>query len=359
MDGGLVSTVVLVSPSTRSDGADDRLSPSHVRELTDHFDRVILVTDAARADGELDLTDAGAETVAALQDCSVSHTEGPLDLVLDAVRDDEAEAAVIIDGDIRTVRRAGTVARRYSVPVLWWCDGPRASRVQQDTVGLVDAVLAPVDEVDTAPCLAIGAGIDTAALLPVPLPSRPPLQLLLVGRTVLQHGLAGPLRALAATRARGVDARLLVVSSRRASPNHDWEDAEVLVADFMLSRSVELLGTDRAPSLPELLRDVHVVIDSHTGPDLDLVALEAMACGRAVVSSQDTLAQMLGHETIPLVFAPGDVASLATCVTAVADARHDELVELGASLRRRVRREHSLRQWGAGIAAAIETLQRR
>ena len=40
-----MSTLVLVSPATRVDGSEERFSPGHVRELSDHFDRVIMVCD--------------------------------------------------------------------------------------------------------------------------------------------------------------------------------------------------------------------------------------------------------------------------------------------------------------------------
>ena len=59
------------------------------------------------------------------------------------------------------------------------------------------------------------------------------------------------------------------------------------------------------------------------------------------------------------MFATGDATSLAACITAVADARQDELADLGTRLRGRVEREHSLDQWGAGVAAVIEALQAR
>ena len=203
--------------------------------------------------------------------------------------DDEPGAAVIIDGDIRTVRRAGSVARKFAVPVLWWCDGPPADEIQRDTVDLVDAVLAPVDETGVGRFLAVGAGIDTHALPAVPLPPRPPLRMLLLGRTVHQGGLAVPLRALAEARARGVDAQLLIVDSLRASSRSERSTVESLVADLMLTRSVELLDADGPLWLPDVLRRVHAVIDAGAGPDLDHIVLEAMACGRAVLSSRPAL----------------------------------------------------------------------
>jgi glycosyltransferase involved in cell wall biosynthesis len=345
-----MSTVVLVTPATRVDGTEDRFSPGHVRELSDHFDRVVMVSDPG--------TDAHDRPgPVSLSNGTVFRTDAPLESVLVAVGDEDPGAAVIIDGDIRTVRRAGSVARRFAVPVLWWCDGPPADEIQRDALDLVDAVLAPVDETGVGRFLAIGAGIDTHALPAVPLAPRPPLRMLLLGRMVHQGGLAVPLRALAEARARGVDAQLLIVDSLRASSRAERGTVESLVADLTLTRSVELLDADGPLWLPEVLRRVHAVIDAGAGPDLDHVVLEAMACGRAVLSSRPALTLTLASESLPLVFATGDPASLAACITAVADARQDELADLGTRLRGRVQREHSLDQWGAGVAAVVEALQ--
>ncbi len=80
------------------------------------------------------------------------------------------------------------MARKFAVPVLWWCDGPPADEIQRDTVDLVDAVLAPVDETGVGRFLAVGAGIDTHALPAVPLPPRPPLRILLLGAWSIRAG---------------------------------------------------------------------------------------------------------------------------------------------------------------------------
>jgi hypothetical protein len=78
-----------------------------------------------------------------------------------------------------------------------------------------------------------------------------------------------------------------------------------------------------------------------------------------VISSRPALTPTLAGESLPLVFATGNAASLAACITAVADARQDELADLGTHLRTSVQREHSLDQWGAGVAAVIAALRDR
>jgi thymidine phosphorylase len=85
--------------------------------------------------------------------------------------------------------------------------------------------------------------------------------------------------------------------------------------------------------------------------------LEAMAYGRAVVSSRPAFTPLLADESLPLVYAIGDSMSLAACITALADARHDELVDVAATIRARVMRQHSLDRWGASVAAVVEALQ--
>jgi glycosyltransferase involved in cell wall biosynthesis len=223
----------------------------------------------------------------------------------------------------------------------------------------VDAVLAPVNGASIGHQLAIGAGIDTRELRALPLSPRPPVRCLVLGRAVEQGGFAVPLRALAATRARGVDVRFLIVDSVRLSSPKARRLTESLVADLALPRSVELLDTDTPLSLSDILHRVHAVIDVGSDTEVDHVVLQAMACARPVLSARPSLTPLLADESLPLVFATGDAGSLAACMSAIADARHDELTELGVRLRCRVERQHSLPRWGVSIAAVVETLRAR
>ena len=210
---------------------------------------------------------------------AVSQTNAPLETVLGVLATDRdgPGAAVIIDGDIRAVRRAGSVAREHAVPALWWCDGPPADEIHRDTLQLIDAVLAPVDEASIGRYVPIGAGIDTRSLGNVPLAPRPPLRLLVLGRAVNQGGLAVTLRALAESRARGTDAHLILVDSVRISSFSARQTAESLIADLSLTQSVELIDGDGQLSLPRILRRVHAVIDAGTDTEVDHEVLEAMA----------------------------------------------------------------------------------
>ncbi len=212
---------------------------------------------------------------------AVTHTDVSLESVLHAVGGGAPEAAVLIGGDLRTVQRAGRVARRFDVPVLWWCDGPPAEEIQRHTVDLVDVVLVPTDETGVGRILAVGSGIDTQALRLVPHPPTAAAADPRVGRMPYQDGLAVPFRALAEARARGVNARLLLVGTARSSAPNERRDLEALVAELTLTQSVDLFDVEGVGRLPELLERVHAVIDAGIGPELDHVVLEAMACGRA------------------------------------------------------------------------------
>lgn len=351
-----MSTVVLVTSATRASAQDDRFTQGHLRELADRFDRVVMVLDQDRVPegGPVDQAPpCGAWSG------RVGTTEAPLDAVLEYLDANGSGAAVIIDGDVRSVRRAGAVARNHAAPALWWCDRRPADETLRDTVDVVDAVLAPVDETNSGRYLAIGAGIDMRSLPALPIPARPPLRILVLGRPVSNGGLGVPLRALAETRARGIDAHLVLVDSPGASAGAASRATESLIADLMLTQSVEIIDADGPLPLADLLRRCHLVVDISTGPEVDYVALEAMACGRAVPSSSPVLAPLLAGEALPLMFTANDAGSLARCITALADARHDELVALGSRLRERVARLHSLDQWGASIAAVVDTLRKR
>ncbi len=274
---------------------------------------------------------------AALSSATVSRTDAPLESVLDAVGDDQPSAAVIIDGDIRTVRRAGSVARKFEVPVLWWCDGPPADEIQRDTAGLVDAVLSPVDETGVGRFLAVGAGIDTRALPSVPLRlARRCGSWCSGGRSIRRARGAAPGAGRSAGPRGGrppADRRL--AAARRRAPRAST--LESLVADLMLTQSVELLDADGPLYLPEVIgaraRRDRRGRRARTGPHR--AGGDGVRPRRPLVASR-ARQRRWPSESLPLVFATGDAASLATCIAAVADARQDELADLGTRLRHRV-----------------------
>ena len=80
-------------------------------------------------------------------------------------------------------------------------------------------------------------------------------------------------------------------------------------------------------------------------PYLDDGRLEAMAAGRPVLVTSDAFAPLVADLPLALLRAPNDTAALAAGITALAEATPAELDAVGAQLRERVEREHSLRHW--------------
>ncbi|HVB27596.1 MAG TPA: glycosyltransferase, partial [Mycobacteriales bacterium] len=145
----------------------------------------------------------------------------------------------------------------------------------------------------------IGAGVDTAAFPPSPLPAGPPV-VSYVGRLVPKKGLDVLLAAWPAVRAAQPGATLLVLG--------DGPLAALLPADDPSVRWTSPDPARRQEQVRAALRAARVVVTpSRTAPDGDaesllLVNLEAAASGRPVVTTR--------HGGIPDYVAEGETALL-------------------------------------------------
>jgi D-inositol-3-phosphate glycosyltransferase len=150
---------------------------------------------------------------------------------------------------------------------------------------------APRQRVSIAPC-----GVDTAKFSPdgpaAPRGDRP--RVVSVGRLVRRKGIDEVIAALAAV----PEAELVVAGGQAVStdgaPDPDTARLQAAAARAAVSDRVRFLGALSRDEVPTLLRSADVVVCAPWYEPFGIVALEAMACGRAVVATavggmQDTV----------------------------------------------------------------------
>ncbi|HEY0812652.1 MAG TPA: glycosyltransferase [Pseudonocardia sp.] len=149
---------------------------------------------------------------------------------------------------------------------------------------------APRKQVSIVPC-----GVDTAMFAPdgpaVPRGDRP--RLVSIGRLVRRKGVDEVITALAAV----PDAELLVAGGQadaETDPDPDTARLRAVAADNGVTERVRFLGALARNEVPTLLRSADVVVCAPWYEPFGIVALEAMACERAVVATavggmQDTV----------------------------------------------------------------------
>lgn len=109
-----------------------------------------------------------------------------------------------------------------------------------------------------------------------------------------------------------------------------------------LSKYVFFLGPKGYPELPDWYRKSDLFINlSHTG-SLDKAVLEAMACGRIVLTSNEAFFAILKNKGADLLVKPKSGADLAEKITAIMKLNNEEKQKIALKLREEVAQNHNL-----------------
>jgi glycosyltransferase involved in cell wall biosynthesis len=174
-----------------------------------------------------------------------------------------------------------------------------------------------------------GAGVDTDAFTPAPLPPAPPLRLILVARMIRSKGVDLAVEAVSLARQRGMDVTLTLVGG--SDPGNPRALSQADLAAFSAREGIDLLGPRR--DIAALLAAHHAfILPSRGGEGLPKALLEAAAAGRpAIVSNVPGCADFVRDGKT------GFVASLSAEALADAIARlvAADLAALGGAARER------------------------
>ena len=197
----------------------------------------------------------------------------------------------------------------------------------------------------------IGHGIDVEAFAARRTgKAHDPFRLLALGRTSSAKGLPAIVRAIGLARADGLDVGLEVVGRAVAPAEREGlADLERVTTELDLSSAVVVSPAVPRSAVPGLLGSVDALVNNTAGGALDKVALEAAAAGLPVLASGPAFRELLEGIEPRLAFRPDDPDDLAAVITALAEASPETRRDVGAELRARVSRQHSVASWADGL----------
>ena len=256
---------------------------------------------------------------------------------------------------------AAPQARLRRVPLLLWYTHWNASRTLRLATRLADVVLS-VDRASfplaTPKVRGIGHAIDVHRFDgSPPVPHEGPLRLLALGRTARWKGLATLVEAF---RAAEVDATL-EVRGPSLTPDEERHRLELVEASAGDPR-ISIEPAVRRADVPELLRAADVFVspaEPHAGSTLDKAVYEAAACARPVVTTNSALAPFLRDLPLPLLAPARDPERLGLAIDAVVRADPAQRAAVGAELRSRVIRDHSLEHWADRVIQVVSEVPSR
>jgi glycosyltransferase involved in cell wall biosynthesis len=238
---------------------------------------------------------------------------------------------------------AAVVTRPRRAPLLLWFTHWRRSRLLQVAERVSTRVLS-VDErsfpLPSKKLVAVGHGITVGPPLP-PRPDDGAFRLVAVGRTSPAKGL----EALATATERVPGATLLVVG-----PSLTGE--ELRHRDQLLARGVQVEPAVPHARIREVYATADVLVNNMRAGALDKVVFEAAAAGLPVLVASHGFDPLVGGIEPPLRFEQDDPSSIASRIEGIAAIGSEERRAIGAELRARVERDHSVERWAERVVEA-------
>ncbi|MDP6761436.1 MAG: glycosyltransferase family 4 protein [Planctomycetota bacterium] len=240
-------------------------------------------------------------------------------------------------------------ARRAGAGVFLWYTHAGIDRRLERAVERVDRVFTASAESMRVPserCVVTGHGIDLEPFdLGDAAPDEPP-RLLSIGRLTPRKDPLCVLEAVALLRGRGVEVGLdLVGPGMTRADSVTLAEVRARMERADLEGCVTIHGAVPYTEVAEVYRRAACVVNASLTGSLDKTLLEAMACGRPVVSCSDAAAGALaplGDAAAGLLFAPGDAVELAERVERLLASDRAERAALAARLREIVREGHEV-----------------
>jgi glycosyltransferase involved in cell wall biosynthesis len=245
------------------------------------------------------------------------------------------------------------------IPIVQWKAHPVISRKMKFYARWCDDLILTSARaafpMDLAKVRVVGQGVDTEVFR---IEKRPPLgDLIAIGRIAPIKGVEELVKSVAhANRAFGTAHRLNVYGPTLPEQEAYAEQVAQLIDELGADEWVKLNGPVHQERLPQLLNAHRASINLTTGA-LDKTAVEAMACGLPLISSNDAVAEIMPADLHPLLIVDKrDTERQAEAIHELLRKPQPELEEIGTRLRALAVSDHSTERLFDRILEEIDAL---
>jgi glycosyltransferase involved in cell wall biosynthesis len=177
-----------------------------------------------------------------------------------------------------------------------------------------------------------------------------PPTVLVLGRIAVRKGIEDVVAGARALHERGADVRLRVVGGPSL-----WSDYTKLLEDLP-AENAEYVGTVPASEVPAELAHCDVLLQASHYEPFALTVAEALAAGVPVVASTEVGAVERVDPSVAATFEPGDIAGMATAITATIDRSRTSLAQTQSQARAEAARLFAPERVCGEISLALERL---
>jgi glycosyltransferase involved in cell wall biosynthesis len=249
---------------------------------------------------------------------------------------------------------AATATKPARVPLLLWFTHWRASRtlwLAERASTRILSVNARSFPLSSTKLIETGHGVEVPGELPPPRAEDGVLRALALGRTSPAKGLEALVDAAALLSDLPVELELRGPSLTDEERAHRSALAARIAAAGLTAR-VRLEGPVGQSDVAGVYAGSDLLVNNMRAGALDKVVFEAAAAGLPVLVASDGFAQLVDGLDVPLRFAQDDAAEIAARVRGLYELGRDGRAALGAELRARVRRSHSVEHWADQVLIA-------
>ena len=250
-------------------------------------------------------------------------------------------------------------AKLRRIPVgLWYAHG-HVPRILVAAEKIVDGIVTSTPEgcrINTRKLHVVGQGIDTAHFQPGNKKDNGRFRILTVGRLSLVKKLEETIETVRIlVQHHGCDNAELQLIGGTARPEDEQYVAKLkrLIEKYDLQQHVSFAGTRTYDSIVHAYQQGDVLLNLSRTNSLDKVALEAMACGIPVITSNPAFKSLMEAVDAQLFLPTKTIEAAAAQLHSLANSSPAERKKLGMALREQVNSDHNLTQLARRITTVM------